>query len=323
MTRPICLSIVCVAFSCLQFLPAQFSHAQEPVIGGAEAVEIDSFLCRKLAVNPDDSAQYGYLKMITAPKGKAFLVVWAKLKLSFGKNEDGEEVVYIEDEHISIKDSKGNIARAVGTCSRDGIFGEYSAYISEYKEYLDSDEVDFHPVFVVPEDEQEFTLQLGAGAKKFTGPMKLAETIDRTGAGTFKIADVKVLNSLKEVRTLREYSDDEVKGVTEEVLSPSTRYLAVKFLFKPKYGTDSDGDASLSSHSFGLRYGAQVYVTPVGHFSGRDFYDGSTGDYAEKDAAGEFPAMEMHLVFPLPGKLTSFRAMYMMQEFGGAAIPQG
>ena len=322
MTR-ILVSLSVVGVVVFSFLAQQTAQGQEPVIGGADPVKIESYLCRKLAVNPDDTSQYGYLKMLTAPEGKAFLVVWSRLKLSFGKNEDGEEVVYLEDEHISIKDSKGNVAHAVGTCSRDGVYGEYSAYISEYKEYLDTDEVDFHPVFVVPEDEQEFTLQLGPTAKKFTGPMQLAETIDRTGAATFKIADVKVLNSLKEVRTLREYSDHEVKGVTEEVLSPATRYLAVKFLVKPKYGNDSDGDASLYSNSFGLRYGAQVYVSPVGHFSGRDFYDGSTGDYAERDAAGEFPAIEMHLVFPLPGKLTSFRAMYMMQEFGGAGIPQG
>ena len=159
---------------------ASTAAAQEPVIGGAEAIEIESYLCRKLAVNPDETAQHGYLKMITAPKGKAFLVVWSKLKLSFGKNEDGEEVVYLEDEHISIKDSKGNVAYSVGTCAPNGVYGEYSAYISEYEEYLDSDEIDFHPVFVVPEDEQEFTLQLGPNAKKFTGPMQVAETIDRS-----------------------------------------------------------------------------------------------------------------------------------------------
>ena len=138
-----------------------------------------------------------------------------------------------------------------------------------------------------------------------------------------KIADVKVLENLQEVRTLREYNEHEVKGVSQEVLSPSSRYLAVKFLIKPKFATDSDDSVSINSGAFGLRYGAQVYVTPVGHFSGRDFYDGSTGEYSEKDAAGEFPAMEMHLVFPLPGKLTSFRALYMMQEFGGAGVPQG
>ena len=97
----------------------------------------------------------------------------------------------------------------------------------------------------------------------------------------------------------------------------------MKFLIKPNHATDTGDNVSISSNAFGLRYGAQVYVSPVGHFSGRDFYDGSTGEYSEKDAAGDFPAMEMHLVFPLPGKLTSFRALYLMQEFGGAGIPQG
>ena len=322
MIRLLSLSLVCASVLTIQSFFAHAVTGQDPVIGGAEVVKLESFTCRKLAMHPDSSAQHGYIKMLTAPEGKAFLVCWTTLKLTFGKNEDGEEAVYIEDEHVSLKDSKGNVARVVGTCTRDGRFGERSAYISEYKEYLDSDEVTFQPVFVVNEDEQEFTMNIATHAKKFTGPMQVANTIDRTGAATFKIGEVKVLDNLKEVRSLRRYSDDEVKGVTQEVLSPSTRFLSVKFLIKPRYGTDSDGDASFNSGAFGLRYGAQVYSTPIGYYSGRDFYDGTTGEYAEKDAAGEFPAMEMHLVFPVPGKLTSFRAMYMMQEFGGAAIPQ-
>jgi len=314
-----------VALCCLVLaLPALPSRAdaQEPAIGSAEVVKSESFLCRKLAMNPDDTAQRGYLKMLSAPKGKAFLVVWTRLKLSFGKNEDGEEVVYIADEHMSLKDSKGNVSHVVGNCTRDGRYRDGSGWISHYKEYLEGDEVNFNPVFVVPAGEQEFTLQIAGAAHKFTAPMQIADTIDRTRAATFKIDEVKVIDNLSKTRSLRQYEEHEVEGVTEEVLAPATRYLAVRILIKPTMPNDGSGNFYVYSNQFGLRYGAQVYATPVGYFDGRHFYDGSTGEGDEPDAAGEFPAQEMHLVFPLPGKLTTFRAMYMMQEFGGAAIPQ-
>ena len=323
MTRclPFCAVVAGALFVSLYSIAAS-AVADEPAIGSVQVVKADSFMCRKLASYPDDTSGQGYLKMLTAPKGKAFLVVWARLKLTFAKNEDGEDVVYMQDEHMSLKDSKGNLSYVVGNCTRDGRFNDGSGYVSHYKEYLEGDEVSFNPVFVVPEGEQEFTLQMAGAAHKFTAPMQVADTVNRTGAAIFKIDEVKVIENLSNMRELREYEDNEVKGITEQVLSPSTRFLAVKFIIKPKYGNDSDGDFYVYSNEFGLRYGSQVYVTPVGHFDGNRFYDGGTGEGDEPDAAGEYPAQVMHLVFPLPGKLTTFRALYLMQEFGGAAIPQ-
>ena len=320
-----CLIVCLVAAIAAQFalLTTPSSVAEEPAVGSVNVIKSESLLCRRLAVNPEDTAQYGYLKMVSAPKGKVFLVVWSQLKLTFAKNEDDENAVYLEDSHISLKDSKGTASYVVGRCSRDGRFSEGSGYVSHYEEYLEGNEVDHSSVFVVDEKERSFTLQMNDHAHKFSPPMQLADTITRTDAAEFKIEGVKVIDDLSQLRSLREYEDNEVEGVQEKIHAPSTRYLAVRFVLKPKFANDSGGEFSSSSNEFGLRYGSQVYVTPIGHFDGRDFYDGGTGEWDEPDAAGEFPAQELHLVFPLPGKLTAFRALYLMQDFGGAAIPQG
>ncbi len=317
----IILAAACVVSLAALTTSTNVAMADDPVVGAVEVVKSDSFMCRKLALNPDDTAQHGYVKELTAPKGKAFLVVWARLKLKFAKNEDDEDAVYIADEHMSLKDSKGNLSHIVGTCTRDGRFYDTSGWLSHYKEYLDGDEVEYNPVFVVAEGEQEFTLQLASSSHKFTAPMNVAETIDRTAAADFKIDEVKVIDSLSDIVELRQYEDNEVKGVNEQILSPSTKFLAVKIIIKPKASNDSDGGFYVYSSHFGLRYGKQVYVTPIGHYDGNRFYDGGTGEGGEADAAGEYRAEVMHLVFPLPGKLTAFRGLYLMQEFGGGAIP--
>ncbi len=291
-------------------------------MGSVEVISAETFLARTMMVSPDDTSRSGYLKTLTAPKGKAFLVVWTKLKPKWGKDEDGDSALILRDNHILLKDSKGNASHVVGYCTRDGRYYETQGWLSETEEYFDGDRMDYNPVFVVPEEEQEFTLQLAATTHKVTAPMKVENRIPSTRVGTFKIDSVRVLKDIEEVRSLRRYSDHEVKGIQERIITPASSYVVVKFIIKPRMPNDNDGDFYVYSNQFGLRYGSQVYVTPIGYFDDGDFSDGYTGVGDEPDAAGEFRAEVLELVYPLPGRITAFRAMYMMQEFAGAAIPQ-
>jgi hypothetical protein len=294
---------------------------EDPPIGSVTVNKLDSFRCQKLTVSPESTAQFGFLRTLTAPKGREFLVLWTDLTLKWAKNPEGKDVVYLRDPHISIKDSKGNSHRIVGYCTRDGRFDEGEGWLSENKEYNEEGKVAFNPVFAIPAGEQEFTLQIGPTAHKFIGPMKVAPTIDRAAFATFKIDGVRLIKNLSEERSLREYEDDEIEGAVDALESTATQYIAVKILIKPKFGNDAEGDLSLYSSQIGLKYGAQVYVGAVGHFESGAFRYGQTGVYDEPDAAGEFRAEAMELVFPLPGKLTTFRAMYLMQDIGGGTVP--
>ncbi|MCA9270371.1 MAG: hypothetical protein KDA41_17940, partial [Planctomycetales bacterium] len=301
---------------------ASAAAQDDPAIGSAEILEVDALRCRRLADSPDSTAQTGYLKMLSAPKDHVFLVLWSRLKLTFGKDEDGNEVARFEDSHFSLKDAKGKTYRIVGRCTRDGRFSEQEGWISENKEYLEGDKVHFQPVFVVPAAESEFTLSVAGGSKKVTAPMQIVDTIDRIAVATFKIDSVRIVDNIGQSRALRRYSDDEVEGLREDIESTVTRYVAVKFIIKPRRGNEENGSFYLYSSQIGLRYGAQVYVAPIGYFDDDEFYGGTTSVGDEPDAAGEFRAEAMELVFPLPGRLSSFQALYLMQEFGGAELPK-
>jgi hypothetical protein len=294
---------------------------QAEQIGKVEIAKTDIFRCNRLALDVGSTARHGITRMVTAPKGQSFVVIWMDLKVTPGKDEDGDEVVQIEEEAIKLTNAKGDAYECVGRCTRDGRYNNYAGGFYQYGK-PETETVPYDLVFLAPEGMQDWTLKMGDASAALQIPPKPEETIDRTKIATFKVLGVRTVDKLGQELELGGTFDNPIKA-EEVVESNVSRYLVIKLVVKARQGNDSDGDFSMNTEEIGIVYGGSVYLPPIGVFNGDEFYAGSGGIYAEKDAIGEFAAEQLEMVFPLPGKLTKFRLTYLGQTIANGDIPAG
>lgn len=290
-------------------------------VGKVEIVKTDILRCNRLALDVGSTARHGITRMVAAPKGQSFVVIWMDLKVTPGKDEDGDEVTQIEEETIRLTNAKGDQYECVGRCTRDG---RYTNYAGSYYSYgkPEKETVPYDMVFLAPEGMQDWTLKMGDAKAALQVPPKPEDTIDRTKIATFKVLGVRTVDKLEQELQLGGDFDNPIKA-QETVESNVPRYLVVKLVAKARQGNDSDGDFSMSTEELGVIYGGSVYCAPIGVFNGDQFSPGSSGFYSEQDAIGEFSAEQVEMVFPLPGKLTKFKLTYLGQKIAEGDIPAG
>ncbi len=310
--------IALVAWSCLLLLLSASAVRGENV-GSVEVVKADLGRYRTLTANPNETAMRGFVSVVSPPEGKSFLVLWLDLKLTTGKDEAGDDGVTIEEEQIRLLDDAGKAFAPIGTCSREGMFWNYYDGYYYYGK-PESATVPFDLVFAVPDDTQSFTLKFGSNESKIMAPAKAEEAIDVTNVAEFTIDKIEVKKELTWQEELGPY--DEPEGEFDfKVRSTATEFVVVRVIVKPKVATSEYGFEFDSDH-IGLLYGAQVYVPPIGYMDDfGDFGLGYTGFTSEKDAAGDFSAIGATLVFPLPGRITKFKMLYLNQPIGEGTIP--
>jgi hypothetical protein len=297
------------------------SAASAEQVGKVEIVKTDIFRCNRLALDVGSTARHGITRMVSAPKGQSFVVIWMDLKVTPGKDEDGDEVTQIDEELIKLTNAKGDAFECVGRCSRDGRYSNYAGSFYSYGK-PEKETVPYDMVFLIPEGMQDWTLKMGTASSALQVPPKPEDTIDRTKIATFKVLGVRIVEKLGQELELGGTFDNPIKA-TETVEANVSRFLAVKLVVKARGGNDSDGDFSMSTEEVGVIYGGAVYCSPIGVLDGDRFYPGSGGFYSEKDAIGEFSAEQVEMVFPLPGKLTKFRLTYLGQKIAEEDIPVG
>jgi hypothetical protein len=290
-------------------------------VGSVEIVKTEIFRCNRLALDVGSTARHGITRMVTAPKGQSFVVIWMDLKVTPGKDEDGDEVVQIEEDLVRLANAKGDAYECVGRCTRDGRYNNYSGGFYHYGK-PETETVPYDMVFLAPEGMQDWTLKMGTASAALQVPPKPEDTIDRTKIATFKVLGVRTVDKLGQELQLGGSFDNPIKAV-ETVESNVPRFLVIKLVVKGRYGNDSDGDFSMSTEEVGVIYGGSVYCPPIGVFNGDTFYSGSSGFYSEQDAIGEYSAEQIEMVFPLPGKLTKFRLTYLGQKIADGDIPAG
>ena len=289
-------------------------------IGSVEIKSAEVVRCGKLARDPQSTAENGYLQFASLPAGKSFLVLHLKLELTAGKDEDGDDYVQVEEESISLVNSAGEKFACTGTCTADGRYSMYAGGYSYYGKPKDQ-LYDFHPVFVIPAGAQALTLRMNKAEFKIETPQEVQETIKRSAVALFKVAKVAVVDQI-ETEEEYHYADDTKVDFKFGVESSVNKFLVVSLIIKPKTSNNESNNFYVSSSDFGVLYGAQVYVSPIGVIEeyNDEFSPGGSSYGSEPDAVGDYQAVEAKLVFPLPGRITRFKLQYLLEEVGGGAV---
>lgn len=301
---------------------AFISHAAEAQnIGSVEIKSAEMVRCGKLAQDPQSTSPRGFLQFASAPKGKSFLVLHLKLKLTAGKDEDGDDRVQIEKKSISLVDAAGKGSTAVGSCSVDGRFSMYTGDYSHYDKPKDK-LYEYHPVFVIADGDKPYTLKMDKAEFKLQPPMEVKETIKRAGVAEFSITKVAVVDKLENEEDLGDFESKQGKSKIA-VESTVEKFLVVTLLIKPKK-SNQESSFYVSSSEFGVLYGAQVYASPVGVIQeyNDEFYGDSDGYSSEPDVVGAYKAHQAKLVFPLPGRISKFKLLYLLEEIAEGTVPK-
>jgi hypothetical protein len=59
-------------------------------VGSVEIAKTEIFRCNRLALDVGSTARHGITRMVAAPKDQSFVVIWMDLKVTPGKDEDGD-----------------------------------------------------------------------------------------------------------------------------------------------------------------------------------------------------------------------------------------
>src|SRR5690606_23464023 len=92
----------------------------EKQVGKAEISNLSVGRYRRLATQIDETVQRGFMEYTAAPKGYSFVVLWMDLKLTPGKDEDGDAKTYIPGELVTFQAEGGKTIKSIGSCTRDG-----------------------------------------------------------------------------------------------------------------------------------------------------------------------------------------------------------
>lgn len=293
------------------------STANAQPVGGVEIVKVDAKSYQRLAYFLGDPVPSSR-PMIRSPSGKVFVVVRLELKPKPGKDDDGEDAVVLEAEDMALVDEKGTKYAMVGNCSRDGRFtpGEEGFYLYPGEEFPPLAEYDL--VFVVPQSVKNATIKMGDAEKKFALPANVLPTIDPTQIATFKIQQARVVTKLESKYELGPLDNPAGEG-TIETESTATRFLSLKILIQPKANNTEYGFSATSS-DFGLLLGKEVFVTAIGHASFDGFTYGNAYLSSDVDKTGKHDALEKTLFFPLPGRIKTFKLLYLTRPVANGTI---
>jgi hypothetical protein len=289
--------------------------AQQQDIGSVEILNPTAIRCLRLPYDIDQTADRGYVQMARLPKGQVFVVVWCDLKVTLGKDEDGDDILNIREESINVE-AGGKKYGSPASCSRDGRLEEGSGiYLYSQPE---SGKYAHSMVFAVPDTETKFKLNIGAASVDLEVKGEPAETLDRTQIAMFKIDSVKIVDKLERNYEIGYRSNADVKLSVELPM----KYMIVSVLIKPK-APNRGTEFNLSGDDFRVQFADWLTFGPIGYYEGgTDFYAGYDGMYSEADAFGEFKAERMDLVYPLPAKATKFKFLYLMQEVETKDVPK-
>lgn len=295
------------------------NHAVGKTIGSVEITNADVRRFETLAVEIGETVERGFVKMMRPPNGKSFLVVWLDLKVTPGKNEDGDDVTNIEADDISLVDEAGKAYSVIGNCTRDGRFTTSASGF-----YLlgkpDTPAQPFSLVFAPPENTTGFTIKMASAEFKLAAAAKVESTIDRAEIASFKIGGVEVIDKLERIVDLGSF--DNPQGEFKEVVrSTASKYLVVNLVAVPKHSNEGQSFV-FSTRDIGVLYGAQVYLAPMGYWEYGDFRIGNNSYFSEKNAAGNYSTIHAKLVFPLPGTITKFRLLYLARTIAETDVPQ-
>lgn len=299
--------IFALAVGCLLTLAPMTAGAADQ-IGSVMIKRVEAQRYQKLALQVDETVPRGYLRMMNAAPGQLFLVVRMELIPTMAKDEDGDEVVQIEDEDVLLIDGGGTKYPNLGRCTRDGRFSEYETGYYLYSK-SDREFENFDLVFLVPAQQKKFTVQMGNAKQEFMVPPQAEVAIDPAQVAEFTITSAKVVSELAWKEKLGPYNN--IQGEVENrVQSTTDKFLVVRIVVKPKL-LNSENSFNLNLNDIGVLLGRQVYIAPMGQVQNGDFSPYTYGDSEEPDAAGQIPAMSATVVYPLPGQIKQFKLLYM------------
>ena len=312
---------LCLLMACSFLCSAEQASAwAEKQIGEVEIVNTKLGRYRRLAINVSDTAQRGYMQYMTAPPGYSFVVIWMDLKITPGKDSDGDPRTYIPDHLISFDGGSGKKLKALGRCTPDGRM-ESGYYSSSYSYYgtPEKETIPHSMVVAVPDNVAEFKFTFGNEKKDIQAPSLAEDTLDRAACAIFKVAKVEVVDKLEDEQRVGDY-DDPLGTSPIEVEAPAGRFAIVTLYIKGKASNQSEGGFSFTSNDLGALYAGVAHSGPLGYISDDEFQTGYTYINSGQDVVGDFFTASVRLVFPLPGKLKEFQLLYLMQPIADIKV---
>jgi len=293
------------------------ASARAEDVGSVEIVKADARLVQKLVQDPGSTVPRAFVQTVTPPEGQLFLVVWLDLKLTMGKDEDDDDLVRIEEQSIGLVGPDKNLQTSLGRCTRDGRFFTYSGDFSHYGK-PERETVPWDLVFVVPAKGRTFELKLGAASQALKVTEAVLPTIPRTAHATFQVKRAAIVDTLPGKMRLGNLEGPQGEATTQ-IESLTSRYAVVQLIIKPK-ASNFDDNFQFNSFDIGLLFGTQVYVPPVGYIAYDEFTPYGNTYTSEQDAAGDFAALEATIIYPLPGKVSKFKVLYLLEPVAEGAI---
>ena len=303
-------------------LPMNTASAQdEKQIGKVEIAKLKVGRFRRLANNVSETVQRGFVQYITPPKGYSFVVLWMDLKLTPGKDEDGDARTDIPSKLITFDGGTGKKIKSAGQCTEDGRLN-YSSYSYGYSHYgvPEKETVPHSIALVVPDDVTKFKFTFGNVSQDIDAPSEVQDTVDRVAGATFKVAKVEVVEKLSNTIRVGDY-DDPIGDAIVTNEGPANKFVVIQLYVKGKVSNNSEGGFHFPSSDLGALYGASVYAQPLGSMSDDEFEPGYNYIQSEQDVIGDFSTASVRLVFPLPGRITKFKLLYLLQPVAEIDVP--